>query len=96
MIRKWELKNRRLKRQGAAGGTSSKASDKQLRPDELKQILSRLPEKFGSAEIRNALIASGICDGNPQLGYEQFRNGRIDDLTQRNYLGLSRELGTDH
>jgi len=59
LIRKWKLKNRRPKKQGV-GGTRSEASVKQMKPDEFRQIISRLPDVFSSKDIVNALIGSGI------------------------------------
>ena len=51
--------NRRPKKQGS-GGTRSEASVKQMKPDEFRQILSRLPDQFSSKDVLNALIGSGI------------------------------------
>jgi hypothetical protein len=59
LIRKWRLMNRRPKKQGT-GGTRSEASVKQMKPDEFRQILSRLPDQFSSKDVLNALIGSGI------------------------------------
>ena len=80
LIRKWKLKNRRPKKQGAAGGIRSQASVKQLRPDEFKQILSRLPDTFGAAEIRDALIASGIGDRKLQPAFGNILKGVFGDI----------------
>lgn len=59
LIRKWRLMNRRPKKQGT-GGTRNEASVKQMKPDEFRQILSRLPDQFSSKDVLNALIGSGI------------------------------------
>ena len=59
LIRKWRLMNRRPKKQ-VTGGTRSEAIVKQMKPDEFRQILSRLPDQFSSKDVLNALIGSGI------------------------------------
>jgi hypothetical protein len=60
LIRKWKLMNRRPKKQNIGGGIRSEASVKQMKPDEFRQILTRLPDQFSSKDVLNALIGSGI------------------------------------
>jgi hypothetical protein len=77
LIRKWKLKNSRPKKQGAV---RNKASVQQLRPDEFKQILSRLPDTFSAADIRNALIGSGIGDRKLQPAFGNILKGVFGDI----------------
>jgi hypothetical protein len=89
LIIKWKLKNRRPKKQGSGGVSSGTPSIKQLKPDEFKQILSRLPDTFGSTDIRNALIGSGIGDRKLQPAFGNILKGMYG------VFGIEKVAGTD-
>lgn len=78
LIRKWKLMNRRPKKQGAIG-TRSEASVKQMKPDEFRQIISRLPDEFSSKDVLNALIGSGIGVRKLQPAFGNILKGMYGD-----------------
>ena len=75
LIRKWKLKNRRPKNQNIGGAIRSASAIKQMKPNEFQQIVSRLPDVFGSKDIMNALIGSGIGERKLQPAFGNILKG---------------------
>jgi hypothetical protein len=75
LIIKWKLKNRRPKKQGGEGTSRSESSVKQLRFDDLKQILPSLPDVFGAKDISNALIQRNIGERKLQPAFGNILKG---------------------
>jgi len=92
LIRKWKLKNRRPKKQGV-GGTRSEASVKQMKPDEFRQIISRLPDVFSSKDIVNALIGSGIGVRKLQPAFGNILKGMYGEYGVEKVPGVNQGPG---
>ena len=92
LIRKWRLMNRRPKKQGT-GGSRSEASVKQMKPDEFRQILSRLPDQFSSKDVLNALIGSGIGVRKLQPAFGNIIKGMYGDLGVEKVPGMDKGPG---
>ena len=75
LIIKWKLKNRRPKKQGVGGNSSSQPSAKQLRFDEFKQILPSLANIFSSKDLKSALIGSNIGERKLQPAFGNILKG---------------------
>ena len=92
LIRRWKLMNRRPKKQGAIG-TRSEASVKQMKPDEFRQILTRLPDQFSSKDVLNALIGSGIGVRKLQPAFGNIIKGMYGDLGVEKVPGMDKGPG---
>lgn len=92
LVRKWRLMNRRPKKQGV-GGTRSESSVKQMKPDEFRQILSRLPDQFSSKDVLNALIGSGIGVRKLQPAFGNIIKGMYGDLGVEKVPGMDKGPG---
>lgn len=92
LIRRWKLKNRRPKKQGV-GGTRSGATVEQLKPDEFRQILSRLPEKFSSKDVLNALIGSGLGVRKLQPTFGNILKGMFGEYGVEKVPGIDKGPG---
>jgi hypothetical protein len=75
LIIKWKLRNRRPRKQGIGGTSSSQSSAKQLRFDEFKQILPSLANIFSSKDLKSALIESNIGERNLQPAFGKILKG---------------------
>ena len=75
LIRVWKLKKRRRNNQAIGGAIRSASAIKQMKPNEFQQIVSRLPDVFGSKDIMNALIGSGIGERKLQPAFGNILKG---------------------
>jgi hypothetical protein len=75
LITKWKLKNRRPKTQMVNGEFVKSAKIDQFTPDDLKKIISELPEVFSSKDIQDALVTCKLGDRKLQPGLGKMVSG---------------------
>ena len=75
LITKWKLKNRRPNLKIVGGEFVKSAKITQFTPDDLKQIISELPEVFSSKDIEKALVTCKLGDRKLQPGLGKMVSG---------------------
>ena len=89
LITKWKLRNRRLKTQMVGGVLVKSAKIDQFTPNDLKEIISILPEVFSAKDIKKALIDLNIGERKLQPGLGKILSGEYNDR------GIEKVPGTD-
>lgn len=89
LIRKWKLRNRRPKTQMVGGVLVKSAKIDQFTPNDLKEIISILPEVFSAKDIKKALIDSNLGERKLQPGLGKILSGEY------NNRGIEKVPGTD-
>ena len=89
LIRKWKLRNRRPKTQMVGGVLVKSAKIDQFTPNDLKEIISILPEVFSAKDIKKALIDSNLGERKLQPGLGKILSGEYNDR------GIEKVPGTD-
>ena len=89
LIRKWKLRNRRPKVQMVGGTLRSTSKIPQFTPDDLKKIMSKLPDEFSAKDIKKALIDSNLGEMKLQPGLGKMVTGEYSGC------GIEKVLGTD-
>ena len=75
LITKWKLKNRRPNLKMVGGELVKSAKIPQFTPDDLKKIISILPEVFSSKDIKKALETCKLGDRKLQPGLGKMLSG---------------------
>ena len=75
LITKWKLKNRRPNLKMVGGEFVKSAKIPQFTPDNLKEIISILPEVFSSKDIKKALETCKLGDRKLQPGLGKMLSG---------------------
>lgn len=89
LITKWKLRNRRPKTQMVGGVLVKSAKIDQFTPNDLKEIISILPEVFSAKDIKKALIDSNLGERKLQPGLGKILSGEYNDR------GIEKVPGTD-